>query len=460
MKSFYLSLVFFFSMGLSLAQSQITIGSTVLQVDTIASGLDIPWEILWGPDDHIWMTERRGRVSRVNPETGQVTVILNIQSSVWQNSESGMLGMALHPDFPNMPYVYIPYTYGTSSANAQQKLVRFEYNGTNLVNETIILDDIPANSTHIGCRVVFLSDGTLLMTTGDYQNQPSSQDMNSLAGKVLRLNADGSIPSDNPFEDSYVYSLGHRNAQGMFLMPDGRIFISEHGPNTDDEFMELLPGRNYGWPTVAGFCNTSAEITFCQNNNVIEPLVAWTPTIAPSDLIFYENPLFPEWDGKFLMTVLKDRMLIAIELNENMDALVSQTQYLANTYNRLRDICVGPNKEIYLATNGPSWSNNQPNTHTIVRLRPPFSGLGIDGAASTQLSVYPNPAKGTFKIASSEGNVVFNQVVIRDLSGRIVNSFENVLTNTEILLNYIPAGVYFIEVQIDGNIFVERLVIN
>jgi glucose/arabinose dehydrogenase len=459
MKSIYLSFAFCLSLGWSIAQSQITIGSTTLQVDTLASGLDIPWEIIWGPDNHIWMTERRGRVSRVNPQTGQVTVILNIQSSVWQSSESGMLGMALHPDFPTIPYVYVPYTYGTSSSNAKEKLVRFEYNGTNLVNETIIIDDIPANSTHIGCRVMFLPDGTLLMTTGDYQNQSSAQNMNSLAGKVLRLNPDGTIPADNPFEDSYVYSLGHRNAQGMFLMPDGRVFISEHGPNTDDEFMELLPGRNYGWPTVAGFCNTSSEITFCNANNVVEPLAAWTPTIAPSDLIYYENEFFPEWDGKFLMTVLKDKMLVAIELNENMDALVAQTNYLVNYYNRLRDICVGPNKEIYLATNGPSWSNNQPNTHTIVRLRPPFSGVGLDANELPKLLLFPNPSNGTFKIAASNGNAVFNQVVVRDLSGRVVAKFENIAANTEIQLNNTPAGVYFVEVEVNGAIIMERLVI-
>jgi len=407
MKIFYYSCLFLFSLGLANAQSQVTIGSTTLQVDTLASGLDIPWEILWGPDDYIWMTERRGRVSRVNPETGQVTVILNHQSAVWQSSESGMLGMALHPDFANSPYVYIAYTYGTSSSNAKEKIVRFEYNGTNLINETILLDNIPANSTHIGCRILFMPDGTLLFTTGDAQNQPSSQNMNSFAGKVLRMNQDGTIPVDNPYgPDSYVYASGFRNTQGMVMLDNGRIFLSEHGPNTDDEFMELIPGRNYGWPNVHGFCNTTAEIQFCADSNVVEPLIAWTPTIAPSDLIFYENPFFPEWDGKFLMTVLKDRFLMAIEMNEDMDEVVAQTQYLNNMYGRLRDICVGPNKEFYLATNGQFWSNSSPNTHTIVRLTPPFSGVGLDASELPKLLVFPNPSNGTFKIAASNGNAV------------------------------------------------------
>jgi glucose/arabinose dehydrogenase len=460
MKSLSIAFLLIFSCSSFHSQTFIQVGTTTLQVDTLASGLDIPWEILWGPDNFIWMTERRGRVSRVNPETGQVTVILNHQSSVWQNSESGMLGMALHPDFENSPYVYIAYTYGTSSSNAKEKIVRFEYNGTNLVQETTLLDNIPANSTHIGCRILFMPDGTLLFTTGDAQNQPSSQDLGALSGKVLRMNQDGTIPEDNPYgPNSYVYASGFRNTQGMVLLDNGRIFLSEHGPNTDDEFMELLPGRNYGWPNVHGFCTSAAEIQFCADSNVVEPLIAWTPTIAPSDLIFYENPFFPEWDGKFLMTVLKDRMLVAIEMNEDMDDVVAQTQYLNNMYGRLRDICVGPNKEIYLATNGQFWSNSSPNTHTIVRLTPPFSGVGLDANELPKLLVFPNPSKGTFKIASSNGNAVFNRVVVRDLSGRVVANFENIATNAEIQLNNTPAGVYFVEVEVNGAIVIERLVI-
>lgn len=445
MKFKHLFLAFSFSVLGVNAQSTITIGSTTLQVDTLVSGLDIPWEIIWGPDDHIWMTERRGRVSRVNPLNGNTTLILNHQSQVWQSSESGMLGMALHPDFPNTPYVYIPYTYGTSASNAKEKLVRFEYDGTNLINETTLIDNIPANSTHIGARVLFLPDGTLLMTTGDAQNQPSAQDLDALTGKVLRLNQDGSIPTDNPFgAESYVYALGLRNTQGMFQMPNGRIFIAEHGPNTDDEFMELLAGRNYGWPNVHGFCDTPTEIQFCQDNNVVEPLLAWTPTIAPSDLIYYENPQFPEWHNKFLMTVLKDRMLIAIDMNAAMDEVLSQTEYLTNFYGRLRDICIGPNKEIYLATNGPFWSNSQPNTHTIVRLRPPFSGANLEQNDLENCFVYPNPTQGELNVSGINMASV-QQLYIRDNSGRLVKELGSQSIN-QIDISELQSGLYFVEI--------------
>jgi len=460
MKNLYFLFVISLFSGLTFAQSQITIGTTTLQIYTLASGLDIPWEIIYGPDNHIWMTERRGRVSRVNPANGQVTVILNHQSAVWQSSESGMLGMALHPNFPTTPHVYIAYTYGSSASNAKEKIVRFEYNGTNLVNETTLLDNIPGNSTHIGCRILFMPDGTILFTTGDAQNQPSSQNINALSGKVLRMNQDGTIPSDNPYgPNSYVYANGLRNTQGLVQLENGRIFISEHGPNTDDEFMELFPGRNYGWPNVHGFCASTSEIQFCVDSNVVEPLVAWTPSIAPSDLIFYENALFPEWHNKFLMTVLKDRMLVAIEMNEDMDEVVAQTQYLNNMYGRLRDICVGPNKEIYLATNGQFWSNSQPNTHTIVRLRPPFSGVGLEQHTMSNLKLYPNPSAGTFRIETEMNQGLFNIVQVRDLSGRVVVQFENVSAHQELSLEQVPSGIYFVEVERDGNVAVERLVI-
>jgi glucose/arabinose dehydrogenase len=389
------------------------------------------------------MTERRGRVSRVNPATGAVTIVLNHQSQVWQSSESGMLGMALHPDFPTTPYVYIPYTYGTSASNAKEKLVRFEYDGTNLINETTLLDNIPANSTHIGARLLFLPDGTLLMTTGDAQNQAGSQNMNALSGKVLRINQDGSIPADNPYgPNSYVYANGLRNTQGMVQLSNGRIFISEHGPATDDEFMELFAGRNYGWPNVHGFCTSASEIQFCQDSNVVEPLVAWTPTIAPSDLVFYENPLFPEWNNKFLMTVLKDRMLVAIEMNEAMTEVVNEVQYLNNFYGRLRDICIGPNKEIYLATNGQFWSNTQPNTHTIVRLTPPFSDVSLTKNDWDAWHVYPNPAQDVISI-HGEQTAAINKLIVRDYSGRKVMSFEQ---NQDINVSSLHAGIYFIEI--------------
>ncbi len=370
-----------------------TLDSTVLSSRIVIDSIDIPWEIIWGPDDHIWMTERFGRVSRVNPQTGQQNIILDISSNVYAQFEAGLLGMALHPNFDNQPFVYLVYTY-QSGSNVLERLVRYSYNGTSLVNPDILLDNIVGNSTHDGARLLFLPDTTLLMTTGDAQNLNLPQNTASLSGKVLRLNPDGTVPADNPIPGSFVYSWGHRNAQGLCLTPNGNIFCSEHGPSTDDELHIIRKAGNYGWPTVAGYCNTSSEISFCADSNVIEPLLAWSPTIAPSDLLWYSHPSIPEFQDKLLMTVLKDKKLIAFGLNNTEDSVISETHYFTNQLTRLRDICISPDGKIYLATNGSSWTNSSPFTHSIVEL---YNAAYIPNSReiieNKIVKVWPNPLK-------------------------------------------------------------------
>lgn len=440
MKNIFLFIVIF-ATKITLAQSTITIGTTTVTVDTVASGLDIPWEITWGPDNHIWTTERKGIVSRINPVTKTKTQILDITNIVYQASESGLLGLALHPDFSNTPEVFLAYTFGISS-NIKERLVKYTYNGTSLVYPVILIDSITGNTTHDGARLIFLPDTTLLMTTGDAQNKSLPQNLNSLSGKVLRLKTDGSIPANNPFSNSYVYSFGLRNAQGMMLHPNGKIYISEHGAASNDEFQILLSGRNYGWPNVEGFCDLPAEQTFCAANNVVEPLVAWTPTIAPSDMVYYNNPSFPEFHDAVLMTVLKDKKVIALKLNTNGNSVISQTHYLTNTFQRLRDICIGNNKEIYLATNGASWSNTNPNTHLIVRLTPPVSSTGLEEKGNALYRIYPNPASDYVIIENKNQETL--DATICDLYGKIILKEKLYNTSNKIDLQHLPKGMYLL----------------
>lgn len=427
------------------SQSTLMVGNTMVEVDTLITGLDIPWEIIYGTDDHIWTTERKGIVSRINTITGTKTVILDITGSVYQQSESGLLGMALHPDFPNTPEVFLAYTYGSFS-NIRERFVKYTFNGTSLLNPVTLLEDITGNTTHIGARFQFLPDNTLLVSTGDAQNTSLPQNMASLSGKILRMNTDGSIPADNPNPTSHVYSYGHRNVQGMYRAPNGLIYLSEHGASSDDEFQLLEPERNYGWPNVEGFCDLSGEQTFCTANNVKEPLTVWTPTIAPSDMLWYENPNFPEWDGKMLMTVLKDKKVIALELSPDGTQYVSQTHYLTNQFGRLRDICVGPEKEIYLATNGASWSNTNPNTHSIIRLKV-ASGAGIsEEAATDNIQLYPNPVAELLHIQVDE-SWVGSPAEITDFSGRVIASFELNSIPFSVPVSSLAQGTYFLRVK-------------
>lgn len=438
------------------SQDVITVGSTHVEVETIYTGLDIPWEIIYGPDGFIWTTERKGIVSRIDPVNNTKTVILNKTSDIYQEFEAGMLGMILHPNFTTTPEVFLAYTY-EDGANIKERIVKYTYNGTSLINEVILIDDIEGNSTHIGARFLILEDNTLLVSTGDAQNLSSPQNTSSLSGKLLRMNLDGSIPVDNPIADSYVYTFGHRNVQGIAYGPSNQIYLSEHGASSDDEFQLLEAGRNYGWPNVEGFCDVSGELSFCTANNVLEPLTVWTPTIAPSDMIYYENPLFPEFDQKMLMTVLKDKKLIAIELNEDGTSVVDEIHYLTNQFGRLRDICVGPEKEIYIATNGQNWSNTNPNTHSIIVLRP-IDPLGVESSDYIRPSIYPNPAKNEItlkveneflesqlEISSLTGGIVYTGFISKNISNVDFSNFEN--------------GIYLLKITSpSGKVVTERII--
>ena len=373
---------------LGVINGQVQIGSTILQEREVVGGLDVPWEIKWGPDsgngeDFLWVTERPGIVSRINVDTGEKHVILDIESSVWDSNEAGLLGMEIHPDFNNgAPYVFLVYTY--LSGGAKEKIVYYEYDSNldQLINEVVLLDGLDGNSTHIGCRLLALNDLTMLITTGDAQDWNASQDINELTGKTLRMSIDivggtaGNVPVDNPISGSLVWSSGHRNAQGLAMAPNGIIYSSEHGPSNDDELNILTPGANYGWPNVQGYCDNQwvdyyyagdlwgsyTETDYCEDNNITDAIwSSGSSTIATSDIIWYNHPSIPEFQNTLLMTVLKDKMLVRFEFSENGQEVVSYTEFFNNEWGRLRDICISPDGKIYLANNGYSWPSQGPN---------------------------------------------------------------------------------------------------
>ena len=332
-------------------RNQAPVGDAQIEISVLIDGLSQPWELVWGPDNHIWMTERDGRISRLDPATGNVTVIAEIQDVVSRN-EGGLLGMALHPDFSTTPEVFVAYNYN-KGGDYIEKIVKLRYNGTSLVNPVILLDNIDASSIHNGCRLLISADKKLFISTGDASNQPHSQDMKSVNGKVLRLNLDGSIPSDNPFPGSAIWSFGHRNAQGL-VFANGMLYSSEHGASSNDEFNIIQKGKNYGWPEVEGFCDENDEKSFCNQNGVIEPLKAWTPTLAVCGIDYYSNDLIPQWKNSVLMTSLKDNTLYQLKLSASGDKVEDVTEILRETYGRLRDVCVAPDGKVYVATGNGS----------------------------------------------------------------------------------------------------------
>jgi glucose/arabinose dehydrogenase len=224
-------------------------GDVEIRDSVIAENLSHPWEILWGPDNHIWMTERGGKISRLNPSTGAITPLLSI-NEVESNGEGGMLGMALHPNFATTPQIFVVYNYDNGSGY-KEKVVRYIYNGTSLDNPLIIIDNIQAAGIHNGSRLLIVGD-KLFITTGDASNQSNPQNVSSVNGKILRLNLDGTIPADNPVPGNPYWSYGHRNPQGL-VFANNKLYSSEHGPTSDDEINIIEKGKNYGWPDVRGF---------------------------------------------------------------------------------------------------------------------------------------------------------------------------------------------------------------
>ena len=446
------------------SQDIITVGNTELEVREVTSGLDVPWEMKWGPDGFLWITERDGLVSRINVDTGEKNVILDITNQVWQSSEAGLLGMEIHPEFNNgSPYVFLVYTY--LSSGQKEKVVYYEYDANNdqLINETVLLGNIPANPTHSGSRLLILDDLTMLVTTGDVQDWMDSQNLDVLSGKTLRMSVDisggtaGFIPSDNPIPNSYVWSWGHRNAQGLALAPNGKIYSSEHGPSNDDELQILIPGGNYGWPNVQGYCdnqwvdygyaedltNSYTEIDYCEDNDIIEAIwSSGSSTIATSDLIWYDNPAIPEFQNTLLMTVLKDKNLVRFTLSEDGSQVESVTEFFNNEWGRLRDICVSPDGKIYLATNGYSWPSQPPNE--IIELNPNFNNSFLNDDYFENIKVINS--NGSYTITSSKCD--FN---LYDITGKIIlegNDVENIFFNS----SDFSSGIYNLILKKDDQV--------
>lgn len=325
-------------------------GTVNINTTVLTRNLSFPWEIIWGADGMIWMTERGGKVSKVNPSNGVVTPLITI-TEVKSQGEGGLLGMVLHPDFNTTPHVFVAYNYETGG-DYREKIVRYQYNGTTLTNPQTIFDNINAAGIHNGCRLLIV-DKKLFITTGDAANQSLPQNTSSVNGKILRLNLDGTIPADNPIAGNPIWSYGHRNAQGL-VFANGILYSSEHGPDTDDEINIIEKGRNFGWPDVKGYCNTSSEQNFCTTNNVKEPIQAWSPTIAACGLEYYNHDLIPGWKNSLLLCTLRASRLVQLQLNDAHNSVTSTAEYLTDQFGRLRDICIAPDGKVYICTGNGS----------------------------------------------------------------------------------------------------------
>jgi len=440
-----------------------TVGNTTVSASALTGNLDTPWELLWGPDNFLWLTERGGTISRVNPSTGQVLPLLTI-TDVTETGESGLLGMAVHPNFTATPYIYVVYNY-TAAGALKEKLVRYTYSSTanTLGSPLILLDNIAAVTTHSGSRLLIQPDLTLLMTTGDAQQRPEAQNAASLNGKVLRLNLDGTVPANNPTPGSLVYSLGHRNPQGLVRTPSGTIYSSEHGENVEDEVNLIEPNRNYGWPMVEGFCNTPTEQPFCTANNMREPLVAYTPTLAVAGLTYYTHPAIPEWNNSLLLVSLKAGTLTQLQLNPAGTQISSQSNLWAGTYGRLRAVCVSPQGRVYVATSNRDGRGNPAATddRILVLENRAYIPSSVKNGRASALQLWPNPATQTVAVRLPAATRTATTVHLHDALGRAVRTSPLPAGRQEAQLSLtgLPSGFYLVQTQLDDTRYTQRLVV-
>ena len=330
------------------------------RVETVAENLEVPWSIAFAPDGRIFVTERIGNLRVIengilNPEPIK---ILNVGGF-----EGGLLGIALDPNFEENHYIYLYYTYN-DFLSTYNKLSRFTESNNQLSDEIILLDKISGGPFHDGGRIKFGPDGKLYITTGEAGIPANAQDLNALGGKILRINSDGTIPDDNPFENSPIYSYGHRNPQGLDWDPiTGKLVISEHGSSAHDEVNVIEPGKNYGWPEVVG------DET---DPNYQSPLLhTGDETWAPSGASFYDSDNIEEWENKFFIATLRGNHLRMLDLDVERNEVLSSIALFQGEFGRLRDASVGPDGNLYILTsNQDGRGSPEPTDDRILRIVP------------------------------------------------------------------------------------------
>ncbi len=334
------------------------------QAEQILSGLEHPWSVTWLPDETMLITERPGRLRVVlNGELHPEPV--SGLPPVYASGQGGLLDISLHPGFEENRLLYFTFSRGDEDEN-QTAVARavFEDHELNNVEILFLAEPVNSDNQHFGSRIVWLPDGTFLVSVGDGGNRPVSidgtlnreyaQKMDAHLGKVIRLNDDGTIPEDNPFADDplakpEIWTLGHRNIQGMAADPEsGNVWANEHGSRGGDELNLLAAGENYGWPVVTYsreyFGPRISDET--SRPGMEDPKIVWTPAQAPSGLALYSGDRFPDWQGNLFSGGLVGEQIRRIVLDgENVIGEESLT-----IGRRVRDVRQGPDGYLYLLT--------------------------------------------------------------------------------------------------------------
>lgn len=522
---------------------------------TVISGLNSPWEITYGPNDSIWVTENFSYlIKRINISNGASTTLLNLSSSKnfalndggrWP--QGGLMGLAIHPNLYSSdaavrvakPWVYIAYVFNrptgqtcstnpnsSNACNFLTRIVRYDYSGNSLSNPVIILDNMPGSNDHNSGRLKIGPDLKLYYTIGDmgagqFNNSSrtnNAQVLDVMEGKILRLNTesdgdagtDAWVPDDNPFYDGapitprdYVYSLGHRNAQGIVwgkVNGTDILYNSEHGDKSDDEVNIITAGNNYGWNRVSGYCDDNYngmtlggyspvnETNFCtttltnhqplktfftatpsQISGLSSDNLTW-PTIAPSSIDFYSANKIPGWQNSILVSCLKAGRVYRLKLNSagtgliNYAGGVDTTSYFHGE-GRFRDIALSPDGlKIYIAcditgqTSGPSGGFNgggtpPPNAGAILEFT--YSGIilpvhDVDPVAwpmaDKEIKLFPNPAQLTITVSIKTNAQRPYRVQFYNSNGVFIKETKSTKSETLVSISDLKPGMYLVQI--------------
>jgi glucose/arabinose dehydrogenase len=332
--------------------------TTGYKVTEIAKGLDHPWSMAFLPDGSMLVTERVGRLRLIQGGLLRPEPITGVPA-VHTGSQAGLFDIVLHPQFAQNNIVYLVYAAGTKAANGTQ-VARARFDGGALQDLHVIFTAMPLTDTdnNYGGRMAFLPDGTFVLTIGEgFEYREQAQDLTSDLGKIVRLNEDGTVPPDNPFVGQAsvrpeIYTWGHRNQQGLiFDVQSGRLYETEHGPRGGDELNIIVARRNYGWPVITyGMDYSGAYVSpYTQRPGLEQPVIYWTPSIAPSGLAMYGGDKFPAWRGDLFVGALAYRHLRRIHLDDRGN-VVDQEQLLNNLNWRIRDVRASPDGYLYVCT--------------------------------------------------------------------------------------------------------------
>jgi glucose/arabinose dehydrogenase len=328
------------------------------RIETVVSGLESPWSLAFLPDGRMLVTERVGRLRIIEQDGSLNPQPVGGVPETFVAAQAGLMEVQLDPQFASNQQVYLSYAYGTTQAN-NTRLAKARLVDGQLQDVQVLFSALPTKTgaAHYGGRMAWLPDNTLVLTLGDgFDWREQAQNTSNHLGKIVRLNRDGSIPQDNPFVGQAgaaeeIYSLGHRNVQGIVYDDQlKRLYSHEHGPRGGDELNLIEPGNNYGWPLITyGIDYSGAQISpYTELPGLQQPLLQWSPSVAPSSLMQYRGALFPQWQGDLFASTLAERSVRRIRLQDGK--LAGEEVLFEELKERIRDVRGGPDGALYLLT--------------------------------------------------------------------------------------------------------------